>query len=103
MDTNEQQVTHAAPADDDEVWTPAQLGKFLGYKPETIRGYATTHPDRLPPRISGLKRPRWLRSVAMAWARDGSKRDPNAIVQQPEQPREPRKPQVGRPRKTPAH
>ncbi|WP_133295651.1 hypothetical protein [Burkholderia reimsis] len=88
------------------MWTPAQLGKFLGYKAETIRSYSTAHPDRLPPRIKGLKRPRWLRSVAMAWARDGSKRDPLDDAAKPEQPiesREPRKPQVGRPRKVPAH
>jgi len=102
METNEQQSKTAA-QDDDEVWTPAQLGKFLGYKAETIRSYSTVHPDRLPPRIKGLKRPRWLRSVAMAWARDGSKREALDVEEKPAPPREPRKPQVGRPRKTPAH
>ncbi|OJB40353.1 hypothetical protein BGV56_00735 [Burkholderia ubonensis] len=100
MDTNEQETK--AP-DNDEVWTPAQLGRFLGYKAETIRSYSTQHPDRLPPRIAGLKRPRWLRSVAMEWARDGSKRAHIDAVPPPPPPREPRKPQIGRPRKTPAH
>ena len=104
MDTNEEQAKEMARADDDEVWTAAQLGIFLGYKAETIRIYSTAHPDRLPPRISGLKRPRWLRSVAMAWARDGSKpAAPSIETSPPEAKREPRKPIVGRPRKMPAH
>ncbi|MFG7180724.1 hypothetical protein ACGYQ5_14445 [Burkholderia pseudomallei] len=97
MSTNEDQPK----PEDDEVWGPADLGRFLGYKTETIRSYSTQHPDRLPPRIKGLKRPRWLRSVAMKWARETSITLPTDV--KPETSiLAARKPRVGRPRKMPA-
>lgn len=87
--------------EDDEVWGPAELGRFLGYKKETVRSYSTQHPERLPPRIAGLKRPKWLKSVAVKWAREASIVVP---VPEPETlPANARKPRVGRPRKMPAH
>lgn len=102
MSANEQEAKSPA---DDEVWGPAELGRFLGYKKETIRSYSTQHPDRLPPRIAGLKRPRWLKSVAVKWARDASivlpvERPEPGLMQAPVQVRKPR---AGRPRKVPAH
>jgi hypothetical protein len=58
--------------DDDSLWTPKELAKFLGYCESTICRMVSQTPDKLPPRVSSLGRPRWVPAVAREWARDRS-------------------------------
>nr|WP_147310356.1 hypothetical protein [Cupriavidus taiwanensis] len=57
---------------EDEVWDAKKLAGFLGYSEETVRGYSTAKPDRLPPRIAGVRRPLWLKHVVLKWLADRS-------------------------------
>jgi hypothetical protein len=107
---SEDKPEHPRPVseENDAVWGPAELGQFLGYETETVRTYSTQHADRLPPRIKGVKRPRWLRSVVIEWAKSNSV-PVQGIVHGNVRPApeeltaEPPKRRGGRPRKTPAH
>lgn len=58
------------PVSDDRLWTPRELARFLGYSESTITRMVSQQPDKLPPRVETLARPRWLPSVAHAWVRD---------------------------------
>ena len=91
--------------EDDAVWGPAELAQFLGYETETMRTYSTQHTDRVPPRIKGVKQPRWLRSVVIQWARDNSVpvQNPTPVLTTEKTPVEPKRRRGGRPRKVPAH
>lgn len=57
---------------EDEVWDAKKLAGFLGYSEETVRGYSTAKPERLPPRIAGVRRPLWLKHVVLKWLADRS-------------------------------
>ena len=52
----------------DILWTPRELAKFLGYTESTICRMVSQCPDRLPPRVATLGRPRWLPAVVREWA-----------------------------------
>jgi hypothetical protein len=53
--------------DDEKLWTSRELAEFLGYSPHSIATMVTKLPERLPPRVAGLGRPRWAPSVVKAW------------------------------------
>jgi predicted DNA-binding transcriptional regulator AlpA len=57
---------------EDEVWDAKKLASFLGYSEETVRGYSTAKPERLPPRIGGIRRPLWYRAAVMKWLAERS-------------------------------
>ncbi len=51
--------------EDNNLWTPRELAKFLGYSESTIRRMVSQCPEKLPPRVASLGRPRGsLRSHA---------------------------------------
>ncbi|PZU56617.1 MAG: hypothetical protein DI547_16035 [Sphingobium sp.] len=58
--------------DDEHLWTPRELAKFLGYSESTICRMVSQSPEKLPPRVSALARPRWLPQVAREWAKVSS-------------------------------
>jgi predicted DNA-binding transcriptional regulator AlpA len=60
----------------DSLWTPEQLAAFLGYSETTVTRMVSSAPDRLPPRVAGLGRPRWLPSVVLAWCAAQSRAAP---------------------------
>ena len=53
----------------DVLWTPRELSKFLGYSESTICRMVSQSPEKLPPRITALARPRWLPEVVREWAK----------------------------------
>ncbi|MBB2915901.1 hypothetical protein [Cupriavidus alkaliphilus] len=57
---------------EDEVWDAKKLAAFLGYSEETVRGYSTSKPDRLPPRLGRIRRPLWSKAAVMKWLADQS-------------------------------
>lgn len=57
---------------DDRLWTARELAKFLGYSETTVARLVSQAPEKLPPRVENLSRPRWLPSVALEWARSGT-------------------------------
>lgn len=59
-------------ANDDALWTARELAAFLRYSETTVARMVTQEPDKLPPRVAGLGRPRWVPSVAIRWAREHS-------------------------------
>lgn len=54
---------------DAQLWTARELAKFLGYSESTITRMVSQEPDKLPPRVAALARPRWLPSAAHEWVR----------------------------------
>ena len=58
--------------EEDYLWTPRELAKFLGYSESTICRMVSQCPEKLPPRVATLARPRWLPEVAREWARVSS-------------------------------
>lgn len=58
--------------EDGDLWTPRELAKFLGYTESTVCRMVSQSPEKLPPRVATLARPRWLPEVAREWARMGS-------------------------------
>ncbi|WP_242012009.1 MerR family transcriptional regulator [Acetobacter oeni] len=69
----------------DTLWTARELAEYLRYQESTIRRLASQHPDRLPPRVAGVGRPRWNPETVRRWA----------SMPAPDRPRR------GRPRLTP--
>lgn len=57
---------------DDKLWTARELAKFLGYSESTVARLVSQEPHKLPPRIDGLSRPRWLPSAVLDWAKGGT-------------------------------
>lgn len=55
--------------EDDRLWTARELAKFLGYSETTISRMVSQSPEKLPPRVEGLSRPRWLPSAALDWVK----------------------------------
>lgn len=58
--------------DEEVLWTPRELAKFLGYTESTVCRMVSQYPEKLPPRVAALGRPRWLPEVAREWARVNS-------------------------------
>lgn len=56
-------------ATDDTLWTPRELARYLGYSESTITRMVSQEPDKLPPRVAALGRPRWLPSAAHEWVK----------------------------------
>jgi len=54
---------------DDQLWTARELSKFLGYSETTVARLVSQEPQKLPPRVEGLSRPRWLPSAVLEWAK----------------------------------
>lgn len=54
------------------LWGPDQLGAFLGYRPSTVRAFASRNPAKLPPRVQTMAVLRWVPSVCQAWAERNS-------------------------------
>lgn len=54
---------------DDRLWTARELSKFLGYSETTVARLVSQEPHKLPPRVEGLSRPRWLPSAVYEWVR----------------------------------
>lgn len=63
-------MTHAVT--DDRLWTARELANFLGYSESTITRMVSQEPDKLPPRVAALGRPRWLPSAALQWVRENT-------------------------------
>ncbi|RZK02241.1 MAG: hypothetical protein EOO76_07605 [Novosphingobium sp.] len=57
---------------DETLWTARELARFLGYCESTVSRMVTQEPDKLPPRVASLGRPRWVPEVAREWARQTS-------------------------------
>lgn len=53
--------------DDDSLWTIRELAMFLRYTESSVRTMASKSPERLPPRVAGLGRPRWSPATVRAW------------------------------------
>ncbi len=68
------------------LWSIKELASFLGYKESTVARLVTQAPDKLPPRVLALSRPRWEQSVVEDWAIEQSFRKP-ATVQRLGRPR----------------
>jgi hypothetical protein len=58
--------------EDETLWTSKELAVFLGYSPTSVARMVTKSPNRLPPRVAGLGRPRWAPSVVRQWVIDQS-------------------------------
>lgn len=54
---------------DDRLWSPRELARFLGYSESTIVRMVTQQPEKLPPRVPMLSRPRWVPSLVHEWVR----------------------------------
>lgn len=67
------------------LWTPAELAQFLGYKHSTVIRMASGEPERLPPRVRAMTKPRWVPEICRKWVLEQSQ--PFA------------RPRMGRPRK----
>lgn len=50
------------------LWTPKELAGFLGYSESTVTRMASQEPHRLPPRVAGMRRFRWVPQVCRDWA-----------------------------------
>ena len=51
----------------DKLWTIRELATYLVYTESTIARMASQQSDRLPPRVSGLGKPRWDPEVVKQW------------------------------------
>jgi hypothetical protein len=49
------------------LWGPDQLAAFLGYSVKTVIRMASGEPHKLPPRVSGLSKPRWVPELCRQW------------------------------------
>ncbi len=52
----------------ERLWTPIEMGTFLGLSPKTIVSLASRSPHRLPPRVATMPAPRWVAQVCREWA-----------------------------------
>jgi predicted DNA-binding transcriptional regulator AlpA len=57
---------------DERLWTARELASYLGYSESTITRMVSQSPDKLPPRVAGLERPRWVPAIAQSWVREQS-------------------------------
>lgn len=57
---------------DERLWTARELASYLGYSESTITRMVSQSPDKLPPSVEGLARPRWVPAIAKSWVREQS-------------------------------
>lgn len=57
---------------DDRLWTAKELATFLCYSESTVTRMVSQEPEKLPPRVGALGRPRWLPSAALQWVKDNT-------------------------------
>ncbi|AEY69540.1 excisionase [Burkholderia phage vB_BceS_AH2] len=62
---------------DTRLWTTRDLADFLGYSDKTVARMVSQAPDKLPPRVEGLTRPRWLPSVVIEWVKGDKQAEPS--------------------------
>lgn len=62
------------------LWTLRELAAYLAYTESTVARMVSHQPDRLPPRVKGLGKPRWHPDVVKQWALDRSTSEVNARV-----------------------
>lgn len=53
--------------DQDKLWTQRELAAYLAYTESTIARMVSQQPDRLPPRVKGLGKPRWHPEIVKQW------------------------------------
>lgn len=70
------------------LWTCRDLARYLKYQEATVQKLSSTAPERLPPKVPGLGRPRWNPETVRKWALTPE------VVQ--------KKQKAGRPRSNPA-
>lgn len=66
--------------DPDKLLTARELARFLAYTESTVKRMVTDEPDKLPPRVGCLGRPRWHPEVVRDWALAQSTGKVNARV-----------------------
>ena len=54
---------------EEQLWTAADLARYLGYAESTVTRMANAEPDKLPPRVARLFKPRWVPQVCRDWVR----------------------------------
>ncbi len=54
----------------DALWSARELAAFLNYRESSISSMLSKRPDRLPPRVAALGRPRWSPEVVRAWVKE---------------------------------
>ena len=64
------QSGHNRVMDDDKLWTARDLAFFLVYTESAVKRMVTDMPNKLPPRVDGLGKPRWHPDVVKQWAVD---------------------------------
>lgn len=52
----------------ERLWTVRELAQYLNYQESSVRTLSSTAPERLPPRVPGLGRPRWNPETVRKWA-----------------------------------
>lgn len=77
------------PITDDRLWTARELATFLGYSESTITRMVSQEPEKLPPRVATLARPRWLPSAALAWVKENTGPVPTGGRRRAGRPRQP--------------
>jgi hypothetical protein len=65
------------------LWTTADLARFLGYKESTVIRMASGEPDKLPPRVRTIAKPRWVPDICRAWVRENSRAEVKVRVGRP--------------------
>lgn len=58
--------------DETKLWTSRELARFLGYSESTICRMVSQQPEKLPPRVTTLARPRWAAEVVHEWVKTNS-------------------------------
>ena len=56
-------------ADDGRLRTTHELAAFMRYSESTVNRMVSQCPDRLPPRVATMYKPRWLPETVYQWAR----------------------------------
>jgi predicted DNA-binding transcriptional regulator AlpA len=65
----------------ERLWSCRELAAYLRYSESTIARMVSRHPEKLPPRVASLGRPRWDPEIVRQWVRDSSR--PRAKVGRP--------------------
>lgn len=55
-------------SDVEGLWGPAEVARFLGYKESTVTRMVSSDPQKLPPRVAAVTKPRWVPELCREWA-----------------------------------